>query len=304
MTTIRVAETDAELEAWRAVKMAILPDERTATVEEMRSIDRPGRLVLLAEIEEDGSTVVAGTGVCDRSDVGGRAFIAARVLPAYRRRGIGTALVRVLERQAMANGFDVVGSGVDDASSGVPFAERFGAREVDRQVEQVLAITGDVQPGPVPPGLRIVTVAQRPELWRQAYYDVAKEAVKDMALSGSLVLPVDEWEGESWINQPAACFLALDEDDTLVGLASLMDDPDRSDRAEQGLTAVRRDWRHKGVALACKRMTLHYAATHGIREIFTWTQQNNADMRRVNEHLGFRYGQVSITMQGPLPLAD
>lgn len=267
-------------------------------------MERPERLLLLAEIDQDGQRVVAGSGVVDRADVGGRAFIAPRVLPEYRRRGVGTALVRALADHAMANGFDVATSGVDDPATGVPFAERFGAVEVDRQVEQVRTITGD-EPLPSPPdGLRLVTVAERPELWRQAYDDLAVEAVKDMALDGALQVSVDEWLGGSWLNLPAACFLAITDNDTVVGTASLMADADRPDRAEHGFTGVRRDWRHRGVAVACKRATFHYAATHGIREVFTWTQQHNADMRRVNEHLGYHYGHVSITMRAPLPLPD
>ena len=34
--TIRRAESDADLESWRQVRMAVVPNERTATVGEMR----------------------------------------------------------------------------------------------------------------------------------------------------------------------------------------------------------------------------------------------------------------------------
>ena len=50
-------------------------------------------------------------------------------------------------------------------------------------------------------------------------------------------------------------------------------------------------------------MTLWWAAEHGIREVYTWTQKGNENMRRLNEHLGFRYGLVAINMTAPLPLA-
>jgi hypothetical protein len=45
-----------------------------------------------------------------------------------------------------------------------------------------------------------------------------------------------------------------------------------------------------------------WAAEHGITEIYTWTQRGNDSMRRLNEHLGFTNGIVSITMRAPLPL--
>ena len=35
------------------------------------------------------------------------------------------------------------------------------------------------------------------------------------------------------------------------------------------------------------RVTLHWAAQNGLTEVYTWTQRGNADMRRLNEHLGF-----------------
>jgi hypothetical protein len=41
---IRVAETDADLEAWRRVRLAVLPNERCAPVEWMRASMTPERL--------------------------------------------------------------------------------------------------------------------------------------------------------------------------------------------------------------------------------------------------------------------
>ena len=80
-------------------------------------------------------------------------------------------------------------------------------------------------------------------------------------------------------------------------------DPDVPHRAEQGFTTVRRSWRGRHVASTLKRMTLWWAATHGITEVYTWTQRDNDAMRRVNEHLGFTYGLVSVTVEASLPLA-
>jgi hypothetical protein len=45
-----------------------------------------------------------------------------------------------------------------------------------------------------------------------------------------------------------------------------------------------------------------WAAEHGITEVYTWTQRGNDDMRRLNEHLGFTYGAVSISVRATLPL--
>jgi RimJ/RimL family protein N-acetyltransferase len=98
-------------------------------------------------------------------------------------------------------------------------------------------------------------------------------------------------------------FLAL-EGDKIVGCAGLELDLDRPDRSEHAFTAVARHWRRRGLASAMKRLTLHFAAEHGIREVYTWTQRDNADMRALNERLGYVYGAESITVRGPLPLAE
>ena len=98
-------------------------------------------------------------------------------------------------------------------------------------------------------------------------------------------------------------FLALDGDE-IVGCAGLEYDSDRPDRSEQAFTAVARKWRRRGLASALKRLALHYAAEHGVREVYTWTQRDNAHMRALNERLGYVYGAESITVRGPLPLPE
>jgi GNAT superfamily N-acetyltransferase len=145
-------------------------------------------------------------------------------------------------------------------------------------------------------------VAQDPTLWPRAYHQVGLAALADMALTSPIQVTPEEWERE-WINTPEATFLALAGPDEIVGLASLQLDEDVPDRAEQGFTGVRADWRGRGIASALKRMTLWWAAEHGIREVYTWTQKGNDDMRRLNEPLGFRYGLVSINVTAPLPLS-
>ncbi len=215
-----------------------------------------------------------------------------------RRRGVGTAILRALADHAMSRGFSEAGSIMDDAGSLV-FAERFGFREVDRQIEQTRTI--GMEPEPVmPDGIRVVTVAERPDLWSAAYAPFAVEAIGDMATHLPVVVTRDEWERD-WLSWPEAMFLALDGDE-IVGCAGLAYDPDRPDRSEQAFTAVARRWRRRRLATALKRLSLRFAAEHGVREVYTWTQRDNADMRALNERLGFVYGAESFTVRGPLPL--
>jgi mycothiol synthase len=290
---IRVAETDAELEAWRQVRIAVLPDERCASVEWMRTSMTPERVYLLAELEG----VVAGSGLSGRSDFG-YAGLHPRVLPEYRRRGVGTALLRALSEHAVAHGFEQAGTNVDDSGSLV-FAERFGAVEVDRQIEQVREV--DAEPAPVVPDwLEIVSVAERPELWAAAYEPLAQQAFADMATYRPVLVTREQWERD-WLAWPEGMFLGL-VDGEIVGCAGLERDDDDPSRAENALTAVLRTRRGRGIATALKRMSLAFAAENGIRRVYTWTQTANEGMRALNERLGYRYGNVSITVRADLPV--
>ncbi|BCJ37107.1 GNAT family N-acetyltransferase [Actinocatenispora thailandica] len=294
-TTIRTASTDADYESWRAVRLAVMPYERCPSVAELRGVDRPGRLMVLAEIDAQ----VVGSGVADRSGDGQRASLTAFVRPDFRRRGVGTDLLRVLAGHAVDLGYDTAGTFVDDEGSR-RFAEGFGFAEINREVEQVRRIGAEPWPAP-PTGYQIVSVAERPELWAAAYHQVALPTLPDMDHPSALQVSAAEWQKE-WINDPAAMFVAVVGTD-VIGVAGLKLDSDRPERAEVGYTAVRREWRGRSVAATLKRTSMAWAAEHGITEIYTWTQRGNEAMRRLNEHLGFRYGIVSSTMRAPLPLA-
>lgn len=292
---IRSAETDADLEAWRQVRLAVLPDERALSVAEMRAMATDETLYLLAELDGE----LAGSGLSGRSSFD-YAGLHPRVLPGMRRRGVGTALLRALADHAMRRGFTEAGSIMDDAGS-LAFAERFGFREVDRQIGQTRTIGREPEPV-MPEGIRVVSVAEQPEVWAAAYEPFAVEAIGDMATHLPVVVTREQWERD-WLSWPEAMFLALDGDE-IVGCAGLEFDPDRPDRPEHAFTAVARRWRRRGLASALKRLTLHFAAEHGIREVYTWTQRDNADMRALNERLGYVYGAESITVRGSLPLAE
>jgi GNAT superfamily N-acetyltransferase len=292
--TIRVACSDEGYSAWRQVRLAVVPNERVDSAESLRAQAGPQHEFLLAEA--DG--VLAGSGVVGKSDMAGFGGVSARVLPDWRRRGVGTAILRDLAGRAAQMGFTVVSCNVDDPGS-VRFAERFGFREADRQVEQVRVI-GDEPAPQVPDGVEILRVSERPELWRAVYDVVGAQAFQDMALIAPLEISVEQWERD-WITDPDAIFVAL-ADGAVIGCAGLLPDTDEPGRAEHALTAVRRDWRRRGIAATLKRCTLAWAADHGLREVYTWTQRGNDDMRALNTHLGFSTRTESLTMHATLPL--
>lgn len=290
---LSVCVTDDDYEAWRVVRLAVEPGTRTHSLEELRAHDSSDRLLLLAV--EDGDVV--GSGLADRSDTGGAGFVAPRVRPEHRRRGVGSALLRALAEHCGGLGLPTIVSSVDDEGS-LAFAERFGFVEVDREVEQVRAV-GDEPAPPAPPvGVEVIEASRRPDLWPACFETFGKEVLADFALYTPLEISAEQWN-TSWYGDPM--FLAL-HDGEVIGCAGLNRDADRPERAENALTAVGRPWRGRGVASHLKRRTLHWAALNGLEEVYTWTQAGNASMLRLNEHLGYVTTQNSITVSRALPL--
>jgi mycothiol synthase len=294
---IRPVESDADLEAYVAVWNAGVPEEIPAVVEQQRERRRrdPRRLYLLAEA--DGQPVASG--YAGPSDAPDRGFVGPRVLPAYRRRGIGSALIVELAAHLEQLGFEVAGAHVDgnDAAS-LAFARRFGFEEVDRQVEQVRTI-GDEPPAEPPPGVTFVTIAERPELLGEAY-PLGVQGWADMATSEAVTISLEDWLADE-ASFPEGSFVALADGEIVgySGLCRLGDDPTA---AEDGLTVVRSDWRRRGLATALKRAELAWAAANGIKEIVTWTQRGNEGMRAANERLGYVYRSVTVNVHGRIPL--
>lgn len=285
--------TDDDYEAWRSVHLAVLPDERCDTVAQMRAEDSSHRLLLLAEL--DGQVV--GSGVAGRSASPGIGYVAPMVRPERRRRGVGSALLHALAGHCTGLGLPALRASVDDPGS-LAFADHFGFVEVDRQVEQLRTIGDEPPPPPPPAGVEVVLLEERPELWSACFDTFGRQALSDFAVYQPLEISASQWD-TSWRAEPM--FLALREGE-VIGCAGLEVDTDVPTRAENALTAVRRDWRGRGVASHLKRRTLRWAADHGIREVYTWTQAGNAPMLRLNEHLGYATGRTSITVSRALPL--
>jgi mycothiol synthase len=294
MIDVRRAESDADLEGWVRVKRAVLPNESAWTVEEFRTRLGPDRTVLVAEL--DGEIVGAGLG--GRSDDPNRGYVAPRVHPDVRRQGVGSALLKPLIEFVESLDLERVSGQVTDQGS-KEFAERFGFAETDRQVEQVRSLDGELTLDPLPEGVEVVTVAERPELLEAAYPLARDEGYPDLALEGSISIPLEDWLHDE-ATLPEGSLVAL-VDGEIVGYSGLMAH-DNDGVAEDGLTVVRREWRRRGLAKALKQRELAWARGAGFREVVTWTQTGNESMRAVNERLAYEYRDVAITMAATLPL--
>ncbi len=294
MTELREVTTDADLDAWVRVKNAVVPNEPT-TPEQVRASVEPDRLLLLAE---DGGDAV-GCGICDRSSFGGRAFVAVRVLPAQRRRGIGSALFRELAAHARSLGLDGVNAFVyADEPHSVAFVEHLGLSVVDYQLQQSRAVGDEPAPRPAD-GIEVVALdGSREELLR-AVWPVALDGYADLPLPGEITVKLETWLREE-ATRPDGSFAAFEAGEP-VGYAGLMEHADGTSTAEHGLTVVRRDRRGCGIARLLKLTQLHWASQAGVVRLVTWTQKGNEAMQALNRSLGYVDTAKVITYQGPLP---
>ncbi|WP_213456025.1 GNAT family N-acetyltransferase [Rhizomonospora bruguierae] len=292
MIALREVMTDADYHAWRQIRLAVAPDGAVPSVARLRAGAAPERLLLLATLDGE----VVGAGMVGPSDQAGRAAVTPRVLPHARRRGVGGALLYGLAAHATEQGFPLALGHTDDAV-GVAFGARFGFVEVERQAEQVRPVGVERSPA-LPAGVWIVSVAEQPHRWPEAYESVARGALA--GLPGQPPVTPAQWQRE-WLTDPAAMFVAL-AGDGVIGCAGLLTRAGHPERAEHGLTAVRPQWRRRGVATALTRHTLAWAARNGVREVVARTRRGGEDLRRLNERLGYAYRAQSIALQAPLPL--
>jgi mycothiol synthase len=292
MIAIRPCETDSDFEAWLAVRRAVLPNERTASLEELKGGIKPEDLHVLAELDGE----LAGSGLVNRSDTG-NAHVAPRVVPDKRGRGVGALLLEHLAKHAVAEGYTRAGSHVaaDDERS-LAFAQRFGFEELRREVQQVLDVRA-VKPREIQ-GIELVSIEARPDLL-EAAYPVAQEGYEDLPIDG-LDISRMTWLAEE-ATLPAGSFAAL-ADGEVVGYAGLLRWADDPTKAEHGFTVVRRDRRRRGLASALKEHQIAWAAANGIRQLVTYTQTGNESMQAVNARLGFVTTEVTISFTRSLPL--
>jgi mycothiol synthase len=278
------AENDADLEAMIEVRRAADPDRTPPRIENLRqSMGRSQNTFLVAR---DGTRPVACGFVWTDLPVG-YAEAHLVVVPEARGRGIGTAFLAELGAVAHADGkteLEVEARANDNASRA--FLEHRGYRVVggEKWVSLDLAAAEGVAPVP-PPGVAIVTRAERPDLV-EALFAVAQEAVAD--IPGSPGPGTYEqflsMEIERPTRRPDLFFVALAGDEP-VGYATL-DDFGRD--AHNGLTAVKRAWRRRGVATALKRTQINAAKQAGFRRLVTGSEERNIPMRSLNAKLGYK----------------
>lgn len=305
MIAVRRCDTDADLALSTEIYNVVWP--RAAFTVEETAAWRAGNdetVELLGELDgEVVASAVAAIGPPRRDDV----FALITVLPAARRRGVGTALYESVSAWARERGRETLETFArEDDPDGVDYALSRGFVERSRDSGLDLRLDG-VQAPPIdsPAGVEIVTLAERPELARPLY-DVARESFLDIpGAEDETIRPVDEWlehDLHGAGSSPATTWIAVVGGEP-VGYAKFRISPARPGTATHGMTGVKRAWRGRGIASALKRAQIAWAIDHGIEMLETTNELRNAPMRRVNEKLGYTPAPGRLHLRGPLSAA-
>jgi GNAT superfamily N-acetyltransferase len=304
------AGDEAELAAYVAIRNTVAP-ENADSLEQVAWADSsyPGQGARF--LAEDAGGRPVGTATTGRiwmhAQDYARWWLGIWVLEDARGRGVGQALYEACSeaaREAGKTGFQTELSEVH--ADGLRFARNRGFVVTDRDKMVRLDLASLAAPDATPPpGIRIVTLADRPDL-APAVHAAAVEAFPDIPADGEVV---DAADYEAFIARDVdrvgipkdAFMIAVDAvTDEVAGYASLMFDAGNPSIAYHDMTAVRRAYRGRGIAAALKRATIAWAVSRGLDALETGNDERNAPMRAVNARLGYRPIPDWLGLQGPL----
>ena len=293
LEVVRV-ESDADLEAMIDVRAASNPPGvPRLRIENLRHNlnSNPQLTYLVARL--DGEP--AGCGFAEPKE--GYASAHCVVVPAFRRRGIGSALLAELARRGDRP--ELEGEVSESDAESRAFLERRGYRKVGGDQAVSLDLVGyEPPPLEIPAGIELVTLAERPGL-ADALYPVGVEGDADIpGAEGTLTF--ERWRADS-IDRPTLRhdlqIIALENGEP-VGYCTLND---FGSEAHHSLTAVLRSHRRRGIATAMKRAQIAAAQAAGFERLVTESEERNVPMRTLNEQLGYTPDPKwsSVLMRGP-----
>ena len=290
-------QTDADLEVMIAVRTAADPDRPPPRLENLRHNLAANETLVYVVAQLDGEP--AGCGFVDPwPDEFAPAHLV--VVPALRRRGVGSALLAELGGRALKAGRpELEGEVVESDLAAQEYLERRGYRVVGGEKVVALDLTAlEPEPAQVPPGVEIVALADRPEL-AEALYAVGIEAAADIPGNAG-DMSFEQWRAIE-LDRPTRrrdlLFVAV-ADGEPVGYVSM---DDNGSDGYNGLTAVRRAWRRRGIATALKRTQIAAAKRAGFERLITGSEERNLPMQSLNAKLGYEPepSRSTLTMRGP-----
>lgn len=222
--------------------------------------------------------------------------------PDQQQQGYGSALYDHLLLEARQRHADRLrGFTRADKPASLRFLERRGFTETLRSWESRLPVAefdfsqfANADARAAAAGMTLTTLAELmtgdSESVMRQLYDL------DMLLSADVPavepftrIPFDTWRqryvgGPNFL--PDAWYFAV-IDGEWAGMSNLWRSAAEPQVLWQGLTALKREHRGKGIAMALKLQTVRYARANGYTEIRTFNESKNRAMLRINEAMGF-----------------
>jgi GNAT superfamily N-acetyltransferase len=233
------------------------------------------------------------------------AFLMAWVLPEWRGRGIGAELVAAAFDFARSAGMRTARSyALDGDDASIRFAGRYGLEPVGGGQLGALDLTaGELTAAPIPEGIEISNLAERPDLTRDVYEldELVRPEIPTMALEPSPSF--EAWQAQVSGDPgflPELSLLAM-RDGRVVGSMLMFDNAEGT--AFIGMTAVHPDARRQGIARCLKTELAARAARTGWKRIETYNDGTNERMRGLNVDLGYVYMPKEVNLKGPIPAA-
>jgi GNAT superfamily N-acetyltransferase len=211
--------------------------------------------------------------------------LGVRVAPAFRRRGIGSALYDSGLAHIATLGARQAAAAFEESEEGVAFATARGWREARGESLSSLDPT-TVTEAPDP----ALDIRPARELDPRELHAVDEEATRDMpSLEELEAIPYDEWRAFVWDNplfsREGSFGVVVDG---RVASLSLIRASLEAARAFSMFTGTLRPYRGRGLALAVKLASIRWAAANGITQLVTTNDETNAPMLAVNRRLGYR----------------
>lgn len=285
------------------VVAAAFPDRALTTADLRGYLDAFPHLHLLAvACGEDAGRAMVVVEPMFRATNGAHSEIT--VAPARRQQGIGaalfTAVVEWANEQRLAELRSIIKEGDDES---LAWARRRGFEEFARELRLELDLTTfDPPPADPPPGIEIVTWAERPDAAR-GLYEVYVEASPDIpGTDDDEIEPFEDWLAHDMGgpgDRPDATFVALAGDE-VVGYSKFSLTDAQPTVAFHDLTGVKRAWRGRGIADALKRTQMRWAKEHGYERLSTNNDERNEPIRRLNDRFGYRPAAGRIFVRGPV----
>ena len=292
------------------------------TAEEWRRWEQlaPDPDMLRVVVEATDGAVVAAANVSNGGPFrapDGSARGGVHVAQGHRRKGLGSALLPIVEEEARRRGAPRVLAGVTaDQPFAVEWALARGYVEIGRRIQSFVDLArfdpaewGEQARRPKDGGIRFVSLAERADTLDDAareaiyreLYDVEAEAWDDVPVA----TPMPHWAYdifrrllvENPESAPDLSVLAL-EGDKIVGLTTSYRSGER--KGGTGFTGTLRAYRGRGIAFTLKVEALGRAKAAGLGSLITTNDEPNKAMRGINRRLGYQMLPANIQLEKKL----